>query len=273
MDATRNRALRSAATFYAFAILFSWIAWLPLVLGRNGIGLIPLNVPMPWTIAGTLGPPVAAILMWRREPGGVRAALRERLRPSWSGVVGAIAGILVIAVTFVGGTALLLTRNPPAGWHIGAVSLYGFHWLTTLLGGPIFEEWGWRGYAQPRLQRAFGPLAAALIVGVGWGLWHLPLFLVSSWSSASIPSYVAMVTALSVLMAWGFNLSRGWIVACILMHFTYNASSRVLGEFLGDASLRSWPDPVLAILLAFVMAAGVLVAVTRGRLGAAAARA
>jgi membrane protease YdiL (CAAX protease family) len=256
------------AAFYALAVLISWIGWLPLVLSRTGIGLLPFDVPMPWTIVGTLGPPLAGIIMWRGEPGGVQLAVTQLLRPSWRSVAGTAAGILVIAVTFVGGTAFLLTISPPNGWDIGALSLYGFHWLTTLLGGPIFEEWGWRGYAQRRLQEAFTPSSAALIVGVGWGLWHLPLFLVPSWSSASIPSYVAMVTALSFLMAWGFNMSRGWIVSCILMHFTYNASSRVLGDFLGGANLRPWPDPVTAILLAFASAACVVVVLTRGRLGA-----
>jgi len=222
---------------------------------------------MPWTIAGTLGPLFAALVMWRREQGGILAAIRQRVRTTLKGFAGVVVGIVVVGATFVLGTALILSDDPPHGWQIGAVSLYGFYALTTLLGGPIFEEWGWRGFAQPRLQAAIGPLPAALVVGLGWGLWHLPLFLVPAWSSATIPQYVAMVTALSVIMAWGFNASGGWIVAAIAMHFTYNASSRVLGGFLGDASIRSWPDPVTAILLAFAASALLAAVLTRGRLG------
>lgn len=258
---------KSVARFYLLAITIAWTLWLPLVFSRAGLGVLPFTMPMPWTVAGTLGPPLAALLMWRRE-GRLRPSLSDLVRPGWKRGIGAIAGSLVVAIVFVGGTAAILSRNPPNGWQMGGFALYGFHWSTTLLGGPIFEEWGWRGYAQPRLQEAMRPLPAALLVGLGWGLWHLPLFLVPAWSSASLPIYVAMVTLLSVLMAWGFNISRHWIVAPIAMHFTYNASSRVLGDFLGDADLRTWPSPVVAIALAFGAAALLVALSTRGRLGA-----
>lgn len=223
---------------------------------------------MPWTIAGTLGPLLAALVMWSKDRGGIFAATGQLVQLTLKDAGGALFGILAVGATFVVGTALILSSDPPHGWRFGAFSLYGFHALTTLLAGPLFEEWGWRGFAQPRLQSAIGPLPAALVVGLGWGLWHLPLFLVPTWSSATIPQYVAMVTALSILMAWGFNASGGSIIAAIAMHFTYNASSRVLGGFLGDASIRSWPDPVTAILFAFAASALLATLLTRGRLGA-----
>ncbi len=41
---------------------------------------------------------------------------------------------------------------------------------------PAFgEEWGWRGYLLPKLLGRFHVLPAMLIMGVIWGLWHLPL--------------------------------------------------------------------------------------------------
>lgn len=263
---SKRSQLEQVGRFYLLALALSWLAWSPLVLSRSGVGLLPFSVPMPWTVAGTLGPLIAALVMWQSEQGGAAGALRRLLRGSGRGVFGVIVGPLLVGATFVIGTALILTRNPAAGWQFGALTLYGFHWITTLFGGPIFEEWGWRGYAQPRLQARLGALPAALVVGLGWGLWHLPLFLVPAWSSASLPSYLVMVTCLSVLMAWGFNISGGWIVAAIAMHYTYNASSRVLGEFLGGAALRSWPDPVVAILLAFLIAAVLVALLTRGQL-------
>jgi membrane protease YdiL (CAAX protease family) len=38
----------------------------------------------------------------------------------------------------------------------------------AIIGGPLFEEPGWSGFVQPRLQRMYGPLVGGLLLG---GLW------------------------------------------------------------------------------------------------------
>ncbi|MCD4754081.1 MAG: CPBP family intramembrane metalloprotease [Anaerolineaceae bacterium] len=42
---------------------------------------------------------------------------------------------------------------------------------------PEPEEFGWRGYALPKLQDKYGPLAASLVIGIVWGIWHCQFFL------------------------------------------------------------------------------------------------
>ena len=37
------------------------------------------------------------------------------------------------------------------------------------------EEYGWRYFLQPMLQKRFGLKGGVLLLGVIWGLWHLPL--------------------------------------------------------------------------------------------------
>lgn len=257
--------LRQLAAFYLLAVAISWALWTPLWLGEAGLGWLPIAAPMPWVAVGTAGPLIAAFLVeWKIAGHFGRLAPFGKPLTRWLG--GTVAGVAVVGCTFVFGTSLLLTQGPPDGWNFAAFGLYGFHIVSTFIGGPLLEEWGWRGFAQSRLQEACGALPAALIVGAGWALWHLPLFLVPAWSSASPFSYFVMVVSLSVVMAWGYNLAGGSIVTAIAMHATYNSSSRVLGEFLGGASLRDWPEPVTAILLAFLVVAVVLAAATRGRL-------
>lgn len=39
----------------------------------------------------------------------------------------------------------------------------------------LCEELGWTGFAYPQMQARFGWLPGALLLGVLWGLWHLPV--------------------------------------------------------------------------------------------------
>jgi len=48
-----------------------------------------------------------------------------------------------------------------------------------LITGPLCEELGWRGFVLPRLPKRFNPFTASLILGVIWGVWHLPSFFLS----------------------------------------------------------------------------------------------
>ncbi len=90
----------------------------------------------------------------------------------------------------------------------------------TALKGPI-EELGWRGLALPLLQRKFAPIWSGLILGVIWGFWHLPAFLLSgtpqsAWSFT--PFFVGSI-ALSVIVTALFNVSGGSILLPALFHF------------------------------------------------------
>jgi membrane protease YdiL (CAAX protease family) len=95
--------------------------------------------------------------------------------------------------------------------------------LLTAIKGPI-EEFGWRGLALPILQRRLAPIWAGLILGVIWGFWHLPAFLLSgtqqsAWSFT--PFFVGSI-ALSVIVTPLFNTSRGSILLPALFHFLLN---------------------------------------------------
>ncbi|GAA2721287.1 CPBP family intramembrane glutamic endopeptidase [Actinocorallia aurantiaca] len=64
--------------------------------------------------------------------------------------------------------------------------------------GSCGEEIGWRCLMQPLLGEWFGTLAAAVLVGLVWGMWHVQIF-------AEHPAYAAafmvMAVSLSVAMA------------------------------------------------------------------------
>lgn len=120
----------------------------------------------------------------------------------------------------------------------------------TAIKGPV-EEFGWRGLALPLLQRQFAPIWAGLILGVIWGFWHLPAFLLSGTpqSAWSFTPFFAGSVAVSVIVTPLFNASRGSILLPALFHFQLNNPI--------------WPDAQPYDTFAFVAAAVLVVWLNR----------
>jgi CAAX protease family protein len=72
----------------------------------------------------------------------------------------------------------LVLPGVPATWQAPALSLlltYPFSFVVSLIiGGPLGEEIGWRGFALPRLQRVQGPFVGSLNLGLLWAFGTCP---------------------------------------------------------------------------------------------------
>lgn len=121
---------------------------------------------------------------------------------------------------------------------------------VALFIGPI-EEFGWRGLAQPLLQRRFSPFWAGLILGCIWGAWHIPAFLMSGspQSAWSFGPYFIGVVAISIILTPLFNTARGSLLIAALYHF----------QMMNPA----FPDAQPWDILLYVIAAAVVVWLNR----------
>jgi membrane protease YdiL (CAAX protease family) len=118
-----------------------------------------------------------------------------------------------------------------------------FLWLLLylLITGPLCEELGWRGFALPRLLNRFTPFTASLILGVIWGVWHLPSFFLSGMVQAglSLPFFLLNAVLLSIFVTWVFQHTGGSVLITVLIHFTVNICASIIGVAV----------PVLVVLL------------------------
>jgi len=115
------------------------------------------------------------------------------------------------------------------------------------------EELGWRGFALPMLQRRFGALTASVILGVVWGVWHLPSFFISGMNQTafSFPVFVVGTVALAILMTVVYNGTGGSVLLAFLIHWLYNS---MLGHFVGNGLAYSTLVMVLvAIVLVLIL--------------------
>jgi uncharacterized protein len=258
---------KSVALFYAIACGFAWIAWLPATLGPDGLKLIKTHVSIPvFACIGTLGPFVACFITHRVFAGNWRAIRllpRGGLKLGWL-----IFGPLLVFFCFFFVFPALVSKGGPSAWHWHLVALIGI-WVPmfnyNLFGGPLFEEFGWRGFLQPHLEQMLPPWIAAICVGLLWAVWHIPLFLVS-FTSASPLVFLFILVGLSVIMAFAFNGSGQAVVVAILMHSAFNASGSFVSAFMGSGPTRQHPSPELFIGFSFMLVAVAAAILTRGRL-------
>jgi len=262
-------------SFFVMAFAFSWIAWSPWFLSKDGAGLLPYSSPLINSsvvpVGILLGPSLAAFIMTGAIEGsaGIRRLLRRfvlwRVGIRW--YLFALVGVPVVmalgTVIVPGGIASLLALGPR---YVPTYLLWFV--IITIIGGPVLEEPGWRGFALPRLQPRHGPLVGTLILGLLWALWHLPEFLVPAWAKSSggsglfdIAKFVVIAIAFGVVITWVFNNTRGSVLMAILLHASIDTFTMPM------ATLFSPSDMANSILLSFGVLALVIVALTRGRLG------
>ena len=245
--------------FFALAFAWSWTWWLlaPAIEAHSALAAGVLSC------LGGFGPGVAALAVVGY--GGGRAALRAWLGRCLQWRIGgrwfafafflplALMGLAAAMQVALGGTL----RSSPVAGHLplAAANLV----LILLLGGPLGEELGWRGYALPALQTRHGWRVASLILGAVWGLWHLPLFFVADTLQSQIPllPFFLSTVALSVVFAWLFNRSRASVLPALVLHTAVNWWAWVVPGFLVAGSFRQSALLLgLLVLLAIRLLAG-----------------
>lgn len=201
-------------------------------------------------LLGDLGPGVAAVLIVMREYGAQRLrALLAQLIPRsvrWTVAAVIVPAAIIIIVLICAGSRVneVLTLVSLGRW----VRVLG----VNLPFAPFWEELGWRGYLLPELQATRKPLAASFVVGIIWGLWHIPLYL-----SVNIPGspaggfllcFFVLTLGLSFLFSWVYNASKYSLATVVLLHASLNSSIVV---FLGPAMVAAGIKPFLAVTTGF----------------------
>jgi membrane protease YdiL (CAAX protease family) len=121
--------------------------------------------------------------------------------------------------------------------QVGGLTIFDFLLFVLVVG----EELGWRGYALPLLLEKRSAVSASLILGLIWGVWHLPTFVIPGTPQYGLPfaAFVLLTIEYSILMTWVFLHTHGSVLIATLFHGAINLSQ---GFFLGgiEGSSRYW---------------------------------
>jgi len=225
--------------FLLFAFSFSWGAWLLAYWLRRDalyihLGAWDFQLPLyhVFVLLGLFGPGLAALWLVgeREDDASVWARLKNwRVDPSWY----SIAFFLPIGLVAISALAFARTGgNLQVRTAVGSSLLY---FLLQLLLGPFWEELGWRGFLLPVLLQRQRPMRASLILGLIWGIWHLPL----RWGETHVSVlaflgffliFCTMTMGLSVIISWIFLRTNGALLPVIVLHASHNFVAQKLSE-------------------------------------------
>jgi uncharacterized protein len=170
------------------------------------------------------------------------AALIMRIFVSKEGVKGSLGllrspkyylAALIVPAVFVSAVVLIVQalglgefRWSEANWFIYLTLLVIALPVTLFTFG---EEYGWRGYLLPRLL-PLGEIRASVLLGVIWGVWHLPLIMaglnypgVNVWLAIIVFTFVTV--ALTFTYTWFYVASSGSVLVAAVFHASTNQFS------------------------------------------------
>jgi len=207
------------ASFTIIAFAISWGIWLPLLIGSA----LPSHTALALYYAGVIGPTAAAFLCAGGTP-LLKRITRWRVPAVWYATA--------ITLPFV---IRAFAVAAEVGSRIELRPIESIARTTALMVLLVpFEEIGWRGYLLPIMQRRYSPLAASLVVGVIWALWHGPL----AWAGVGFQQseqpwhymlwFTASILPISCLATWIFNGSGESVPVVTLFHIAVNLADFVV---------------------------------------------
>jgi len=102
----------------------------------------------------------------------------------------------------------------------------------------IGEEYGWRGYLLPRLMRRFSVFYSSIILGLIWGFWHFPAYLIGTGTPQDMSFFVFLLWVIlgTLFISWIYYYTTS-VLTSILAHISANAAFNylnILPEFTGS---------------------------------------
>lgn len=161
--------------------------------------------------------------------------------------------VRILASAFVSGTLTETISALANGWiwlNIPLLLVNFFLVVFPFLG----EEYGWRYYFGPFLQNRFGEVKGVLILGVLWGLWHLPInifyYSPQTWLQSILAQQITCI-CLGIFFAYTYQKTKNiWVP--VLLHFYNNNLAALLSGGGADALQNqsiAWSDLFWALLI------------------------
>lgn len=239
--------------YFSLTLILTWLLWLPSVLNAQGYEMPPILMIIG--LPANFTPAFIGLLLHKKEHGksGFRTLLKQKFTLDFKKI-----WLLILPLFFfitAGLSYFVLMQMQPDFEAVQPVP-YVMAPLVFLqiffIGGALGEEYGWRGYAYPKLKAMMHPLLATLILGLIWSIWHLPLFYMAGTVQSNLPLWQFMLqnTMIAFYYTWLFHRTKGSLWMMIYLHAIANTASAIF---------PTWQSEVGRFLNFGVLALGLVV--------------
>jgi membrane protease YdiL (CAAX protease family) len=261
-----NRSVKFPSRYFIITFIWSWVLWGTLVLVSTGVIPVPDRllsfVKQPVAMLGAFGPMAGALFALRhgQGKGSVRTYLKSFLdfRLGWKG--------WVYPIIIFGGSTFIAWFFPELLGEERLPMLLPSIWVfiptlifMVFLGGGQ-EEFGWRGYALPVLESKYGVWFANTLLGIIWGLWHLPLWFITGTSQnyMNFGGFVMMTIGSSFILSWIRKIAGNKPFAAMYAHGLSNAFIAVMPTLIMEGSVSQtsfWIWVTLTLVIGIMITA------------------
>lgn len=162
----------------------------------------------------------------------------------WGHTKASLFCILLFVVLYILRTALSSLLSGQLEYFAVIILANPYTWISmfVILLNLVFtfaaffgEEYGWRYYLQPLMQKKFGARGGVLLLGIVWGLWHLPVdffyYSPQTGLAAAAAQQITCIT-LGIFFAYAYMKTDNiWVP--VILHFLNN---NLIAVFSGNYS-------------------------------------
>jgi membrane protease YdiL (CAAX protease family) len=219
---SRRKVFRYLAVTGLLSVVLLGIAFL---LGKEKA---PLAVQIIANCLSAWGPTFAVLVLFRKLYPGQR--LGEFLKGNFSVRINPLTFVLIFCLQvgiFAFAVAAYLWMHGKGLHSLALVSLPEAILLliTQMLSGAMGEELGWRGYLLRDFEKRHSLLVSALLVGIVWGFWHLPVWFTLGYTGTDLVRYIVFflveILSFSIIMAVFYHHHANLFIP-IWIHFLIN---------------------------------------------------
>lgn len=230
----KNMVLYSVMIYVVFLILFLMTGLITTFITSSQVVLQICVTICSWTSFFVLMAMFKKLMPGKKRWEFIKGLFEEKI--NWKLVGGIIAVQFILFLIAVGYVAV---RHQVSIWELFCFSpvsiVIGF--FVQLIAGPLGEEPAYRGFALPYMQGEYGVVRAGFITGVVWGMWHLPLWIISGYKGLDLLIYciafMVSIVSCSVVMSVIYKKYKNiWYAVLIHQMVNFSLDTLYTGDFL-----------------------------------------